>query len=342
MRAVRPDGPDLVDAAKELDAHRFAHEAMATVFEVVCSHEDGGYAGQAAQAAFELVDELEGELSRFIANSDISRINALVAGQSTRVSPSTMECLEIARRMYSLTQGIFDVSLGSGLERLVLQPDDFTVRPVDGGIRLDLGGIGKGYAVDRMADLLDEWEIPRALLHGGFSSVRAREAPPGRHGWPLTLSAPGAGDNRPRIRISARQMALSASGTRKGAHIRDPRSGSPVEGGAAWAALPCPSEEGNRAAGEWIDAVRFPAALAEALSTAFMILPLEKIQELCERGPGVEAWIYRRTPGAGPEAALVHLPHSGPAERAVELTVPSGSRSSPWGRNEQRQGQSCP
>jgi thiamine biosynthesis lipoprotein len=318
MRGVRPDGPDLVDAASELDAHRFAHEAMATVFEVVCSHEDGTYAGQAAQAAFELVDELEGELSRFIANSDISRINTLAAGESTRVSPSTMECLEVARRMYAVTQGIFDISLGSGLEGLVLLPVDFAVRVENAGIRLDLGGIGKGYAVDRMAELLDEWEIPHALLHGGFSSVRARDAPPGRDGWPLTLSAPGTGDGRARIRISARQMALSASGTRKGAHVRDPRNGRPVDSGAAWAALPCGSAEEGTAAGEWIDAIRSPAAVAEALSTAFMMLSFKEIEELCGKGPGVEAWVYRRPRGSGPEGVLVHLPHSGPAERALE------------------------
>ncbi len=102
-----------------------------------------------------------------------------------------MECLEIARRMYDLTGGAFDVSIGSGLDRLELDPDELTVHARRGGARLDLGGIGKGYAVDRMAEVLEEWEIPHALVHGGFSSVLALEAPPDRDGWPLTLSAPG-------------------------------------------------------------------------------------------------------------------------------------------------------
>ena len=86
----------LGDAAAGLDALRFSHAAMATVFEVFCVHDDAAYARQAAQAAFDLLDRLELELSRFIANSDVSRINALAAGQTTRVSPETMECLEIA------------------------------------------------------------------------------------------------------------------------------------------------------------------------------------------------------------------------------------------------------
>jgi len=76
--------------------HRFSHAAMATVFEVRCVHADARYAAQAAQAAFDLVDRLEQELSRFVGNSDISRINHLAAGQRTRVNPSAMECLEIA------------------------------------------------------------------------------------------------------------------------------------------------------------------------------------------------------------------------------------------------------
>ncbi len=300
MKPQEPASPGLAlgDAAAGLDAHRFGHEAMATVFEIVCCHEDGAYAGQAAQAAFELADRLERELSRFLANSDVSRINALSSGQSARVSASTMECLEIARRMYDLTDRVFDISIGSGLERLELVPDDFEVRAGDDGIGLDLGGIGKGYAIDRMAELLDEWEIHAALLHGGFSSVLARDAPPGRDGWPLTLSPPRLGDDRARVRISARQLALSASGTRKGAHIRDPRDGRPVEGGAAWVALPCRPDADGEAAGEWIDAFRSPATVAEALSTAFMILSTAEIEELCRGGPGLEAWVFRGPPGS--------------------------------------------
>jgi thiamine biosynthesis lipoprotein len=308
-------GLALGEATAELDVHRFAHEAMATVFEAICSHDDGGYARQAAQAAFDLVDRLELEQSRFIANSDVSRINALAAGQIARVSPDTMECLEIARRMNVLTRGAFDISIGSGLERLELVPDEFVVRAQDDGVRLDLGGIGKGYAVDRMAELLNEWEIHRALIHGGFSSVLALDPPPGREGWPLTLTVPGPGDDGTRIRVSARQKAFSASGTQKGAHIRDPRTGRPVHDRAAWAALSWRGGTETGANREWRDAARSPAAVAEALSTAFMILPVEEIADLCRTHPGLEAWLVREPPGGG-EAALVHLAasRSGPGQ----------------------------
>jgi thiamine biosynthesis lipoprotein len=289
-------------------ARRFSHAAMATVFEVHCVHGDEPYAGQAAQAAFEVVDRLEAELSRFVANSDVSRVNALAAGQSARVSPSTMECLEIARRLYGRTGRAFDVSIGSGLGRLDLDPDGFAVHARADGVRLDLGGIGKGYAVDRMAEVLEEWEVGHALVHGGFSSVLALEPPPDRDGWPLTLSSPGPGSQEVLARVSARQLAFSASGTRKGAHILDPRTGRAVEGRAAWAALARRAEAEAHGDAGWPQAVRSPAAVAEGLSTAFMILPVEEIAELCRRGPGLEAWLHREpAEEGGPPVALVHL-----------------------------------
>jgi thiamine biosynthesis lipoprotein len=271
--------------------HRFSHAAMATVFEIRCVHPDPRYAHQAAQEAFRLVDRLEQEQSRFVANSDVSRINHLSVGQATRVSPSTMECLEIARRMHGRTRGAFDISVGSGLDGLDLVPQDFTVLARAAGVRLDLGGIAKGYAVDRVAELLEEWEISRALIHGGWSSVLALEPPPGSDGWPLTLSAPEPGEQRILARISARRRAMSASGTRKGEHILDPRTGRPVRNRAVWVAV-SGGEAGHPGS---------RAAFAETLSTAFMILPREDVADLCRQWPGVEAWLVE-------ERALVHLP----------------------------------
>ena len=96
-------------------------------------------------------------------------------------------------------------------------------------MRVDLGGIGKGYAVDLVAELLEEWGLLQAFVHGGFSSVLALEPPAGCDGWPLTLSDP-AQPSRVLVRLSMRQTALSASGVRKGDHIVDPRTGEPVRG----------------------------------------------------------------------------------------------------------------
>lgn len=285
---------------------------MATVFEVYAVHPDQRYAAQAAEAAFDLVDHLERELSRFLPNSDIARVNHLAAGESTRVSPSTLECLVIARHVFDLTGGAFDISIGTGLGSLELDPGEFLVRATKGGVQVDLGGIGKGYAIDRMAELLEEWGLGLALVHGGFSSVLALEPPTGREGWPLTLSDPSA-PSRVLARLSVRQTALGASGLRKGDHIVDPRSGEPARARvAAWAAVPRP--EGARTEPPAEDGPRVAAAaVTDALTTAFMLLSPEEIEGLCERSPGLEAWILPRPAGgARGETDLVHF--GGPAD----------------------------
>jgi len=269
------------------NVRRWSHEAMATVYEVYAVHADCTYAAQAAQAAFDLLDRLERELSRFLPNSDITRINHLDAGGSTRVAPSTLECLVIARHMFDLTGGAFDVSIGTGLPSLELDPDESVVRATTRGVRIDLGGIGKGYAVDLMAELLEEWEVPMALVHGGFSSMLALEPPAARPGWPLTLSDP-ADPSRRLERLTVCQTALGASGVRKRDHIVDPRTGDPVRGRrAAWVTLPRP--HGGAA-----------AAVADALTTASMLLAPDEIDALCRNSPGLEAWILD-------DAGLLHF-----------------------------------
>jgi thiamine biosynthesis lipoprotein len=288
------------------DLRYFSHEAMATVFEVHAEHPDPRYAAQAARAAFDLADRLEGELSRFVANSDIGRINSLKAGEFTRVTASTLECLVIARHVFDLTGGAFDVSIGTGLASLEFEQADCLVRATRDDVQIDLGGIGKGYAVDRMAEVLEEWGLDRALVHGGFSSVLALEPPTGAVGWPLTLSDPAV-PSTVLVRLSARQMALGASGIRKGDHIVDPRTGAPADARrAAWVAVPrmeseasqAPVGEGSRVAA---------GTITDALATAFMLLGPEEIEALCERSPGLEAWLLPDAAGSETAGGLIHF-----------------------------------
>lgn len=289
------------------DYLRFSHEAMATLFEVCAAHPDAGYAAQAAQAAFDLADGLERDLSRFLPNSDIGRVNHLRAGERTQVSPSTMECLLIARHAFVLTGGAFDVSLGTGLLSLHLDPDDCVVHATTDGARIDLGGIGKGYAIDRMAALLEEWGLTQVLVHGGFSSVLALEAPAGRDGWPLTLSDPGD-PSRTLAHLCVQQTALGASGVRKGDHIVDPRTGAGASGRrAAWAAAPRPEAPGAGASAGPAPRVA-AAAVTDALTTAFMLMSIESVEVLCDGSPGLEAWILE-DPCAGQQepARLLHF-----------------------------------
>jgi thiamine biosynthesis lipoprotein len=298
--------PDSIPAA-----HRFSHEAMATVFEIFIVHNDAPYAGQAAWAAFDELDKIEQNLSRFIENSDISQINNLAANQSLKLGDDAFRCLQLAAQVYDQTNGAFDVTIGSlldcwlaedktrpveapgrtwtalrkpssqdldfarrrtGMSLLKLDEASHTVTLSTSGVQIDLGGIGKGYAVDRMAELLTDWSINTALVHAGQSSARALGAPPQAKGWPVTLTDP-RDSSQTLSRLYLRDLALSGSGLQKGLHIIDPRRGLPVEGkSAAWSSAP-------------------DATTADALSTAFMVMAPYEIKNYCLRCPDAQAMI---------------------------------------------------
>ena len=257
----------------DIGARRFAHQAMNTEFEIFCVHDDGDYAQQASWAAFDLLDRMERELSRFLPNSDISRINHAASGERVRVCRWTMECIELARAAFRETGGAFDISLGTGLDCLEISANHVEARR---GLKLDLGGIGKGYAIDRMAEVLDEWEIRQALIHGGHSSVLALDAPAGLDGWPVTM-----GDRN--LSRGGRPSVLRVSGV-QGDHVVDPRSGRPARlRVAAWVSLE-------------LDGTPSPSAVAEAFSTAFLILPDAEIDAIRARHPRTGRLVFSKRP----------------------------------------------
>lgn len=277
------------DWAAVANVQRFAHRAMATTFEIVIQHEDKVYARQAADAAFYELDRIEAELSRFVENSDVARINNLPAGRPLLLGLDTFACLKLSKRLHAETHGAFDVTIGwlldcwcdkdkmwrtpsrdelafarahTGMALLDLDETRYTITLAASPIRIDLGGVGKGHGVDKMAEMLAEWSIERALIHGGYSSVLALDAPEGAQGWPVTLSDP-QDRRRTLARLHLRRRALSGSGLEKGPHIIDPRIAMPVEAKtAAWSMAP-------------------NAATADALSTAFMIMTLQEVREYC-------------------------------------------------------------
>jgi len=237
------------------DIHVSSHYAMATQFQVRIAGEEQTYAAQAAQAALALLDELELRLSRFRANSEISQIAELAPGETLRLSESVFACLAIARRMERATEGAFSVTAAA----LKAQPErpqwslrekEYAIRCDRGRLEFDLGAIGKGFALDRMADVLREWECPAFLLVAGGSSVLAGEAPPGTAGWSC-----GLGDYPAARRFGLKNASLSGSGLAfQGEHILDPRTGNAA----------------SRKARAW--ALADAAAESDALSTAAMVL----------------------------------------------------------------------
>jgi thiamine biosynthesis lipoprotein len=299
-----------MSVTKKSAVHRFAHEAMATVFEAFIAGREKEYAGQAARAAFAEVDRLERLLSRFDPSSEISRIGRLKPGESLPVGLETAQVLGLSAFIQTETDGAFDINhLAAGrpgrgrpaaapraLSKLVRV--SYTGRglevsrlpgPVKGGLPgldLDLGAVGKGYALDAALAALKDWDIGNVLLHAGTSTALAAgpgpgEAP-GADGWPV-----GAGSCRGRTagpgRVILKNRALSGSGTEvKGEHVVDPRTGRPARGhAAAWASHPS-------------------AASSDALSTAFLVMATDEVAGFCGRHPAV--WALVKT---GPETCRI-------------------------------------
>lgn len=237
------------------DIHQFNHAAMATYFQARIVHEERTYAGQAAQAAFDLLDSLESHLSRFRSNSDIARIAQLAPGEKTRLSEAAFACLEAAKRMEEATHSAFcptphSLKTQSYLPQWILLPDQHSILCVSGRLEFDLGAIGKGFTLDRMAELLRQWDCPAFLLIAGGSSILAGLPPPNAPGWSC-----GLGEDNASQRLFLTGASLSGSGLAvNGAHIVDPRTGQTAS-------------RQNRA---WILADN--AAESDALSTACMVL----------------------------------------------------------------------
>lgn len=245
------------------EIHVFNQHAMATQFQVRIAGEEKTYAAQAAQAAFALTDDLESHLSRFRANSDISQIAQLKPGEKLRVSEPVFACLEIAKQMEMATRGAFSVTAAAlktqeAPPQWTLLNEQFSVRCDSGKLDFDLGAIGKGFALDRMAEVLREWECESFLLVAGGSSILAGEPPSGSAGWSC-----GLGDDNSSQRYWLKNCSLSGSGLAvKGQHIFNPRTGQPAQ-------------RQNRA---W--ALTESAAESDALSTACMVLSEPEISEV--------------------------------------------------------------
>ena len=267
------------------DIRRFRHHAMATVFEIMMIHDDAPYAEQCAHQAFRHVDKIELDLSKYIENSDVSRINRAGTGKPVRVGLNTFESLEHCARLSNDTKGAWDITIGplvaywsrhespgeelarihktTGMHLVHLEEAQHTVTLRSDEMSIDLGGYGKGYAVDRMAEVLADWDIDRALISAGQSSILALAAPPGKTGWVVTMRDPSNLDHIIE-RVFLERQALSSSGLRKRRHIIDPRTALPAtDTRAAWT-------------------LTKDAGSGDALSTAFMILSPEEIEQYCE------------------------------------------------------------
>jgi thiamine biosynthesis lipoprotein len=250
------------------DIHQFNHRAMATHFQVRIANEEREYAAQAAQAALDLLDGLESRLSRFRPNSDIAQLARLAVGEKMRLSEPAFACLEIAKRMELATGSAFCATPAAlqsqpRLPEWDLLRNELSIRCLSGQLQFDLGAIGKGFALDRMAELLRQWDCPSFLLVAGGSSILAGDPPDHSAGWSC-----GLGDDNAPQRFFLTHASLSGSGLAvKGQHILEPRSGLPA----------------LRQARAW--ALTDTAAESDALSTACMVLSPAELEHVLAKDP---------------------------------------------------------
>ena len=286
---------------------RASRRAMATDFEIALPFATPE-ALPAAEAALDLIDALEQQLTVYRDDSEVSRINRLAAREAVPVEQELFDLLQRAARLATETYGAFDVTAGAlvrawgflrgprrvptpaerasalqrvGMRHVVLDAMNRTVRFTRDGLEINLGSIGKGYALDRAARLLRErFQVRAGLLHSGHSSVYAMgEEPATREGWRVALRHPAEEGRRlGTFTLLDRALGTSAAtfqyleyyGRRLG-HILDPRTGWPASG-MAGASVTAPT-----------------AAEADALATAFFILGIEPARAYCDRHPEIGA-----------------------------------------------------
>jgi thiamine biosynthesis lipoprotein len=278
---------------------------MACSFEILLPEPHGEIEAGAAVEALNLIDRLEDQMTIYRETSELSLINRRAGLETVKVESRLFELLQLAQRIWSETEGAFDISAGalsrlwgfhqregrwvdaaevrSALRRVGMQhvrlDKDVVVFEVD-GLELNLGSIGKGYAVDRAAETLVESGVGSALLSGGQSSLRAIGALPGRLGWNVGLGHPLHPD-RHAAKLTLRDRGMSTSGIgeqhferggRRYGHILDPRTGRPAESGMLSVTVVAPT-----------------AAVADALATAFFILGLDWSVEYCRQHTDIGA-----------------------------------------------------
>ena len=270
---------------------------MATVFELTLLGEEEARLRATGEAALDEIERVEEQISLFLPTSEISRINDRKDSRALRVDRQLFALLEETATISRRTDGAFDITVGSlmrahgfrGRPRLTPQAalastgmsrvrlEDHTISFDDPRTSLDLGAIGKGYAIDRAVGLLRRHGVERAFLHGGWSTLYALGTPPGAAGWVIGLIDPGAPERRigsvalrnRALSVSTPRGRIEGSGRQARGHVVDPRSGDGPRRGVAWAGAAS-------------------AATADALSTAFLLQTADAIETLCRRdGLGV-------------------------------------------------------
>lgn len=276
----------------------FSHSAMATVFRIFISSSDEEYSSQAAWEVFREIDRLESELSRFLPNSDVSRINSMREGEKIVLGEDAFNCISECKKIFHATKSTFNILIGRqgeinhvpGFEDIVIDQTELSLQLINEGIQVDLGGYGKGYAVDKAAHMLLEWGVGPAMISAGQSSVRAISGKEPFEGWKISITNPFVDGSAGKV-LSINDLSIGSSGLSKGNHIIDSRAKEYLKNErAVWVF-------GSGAAG-----------LLDALSTSFMVLDISEIEEVVEHYDVMGTLIYEKKEGSPKETIIGRPP----------------------------------
>jgi thiamine biosynthesis lipoprotein len=247
---------------------------MGTRFEIILYGERELYLKTVAEEVFREIERLEAKLSYYNESSDIADLNQRAAHSAVLLDPPLFRLLEQAKQFSEQSEGAFDITVapllecwgfvgGSGalppaeslaealtkvgMHHLHLDASDRSAYFDVEGVRIELGAIGKGYALAQCVEMLHDFEIESALLHGGTSSVYALGTPPDAEGWKVAVQSPRQEAILAHITLKDISLSVSAPrnkgfqiGEKRYGHVLDPRSGTPISAHLL-AALTCPS-----------------------------------------------------------------------------------------------------
>jgi len=302
--------PAAPSAEPALTRFEFAQTEMAVPVKLVFYAPDDAIATRAARAAFAKLHDLNGALSDYDPESELRKLcDTSGGGKAVPVSGDLWRVVEKAQEISRQSEGAFDVTVGPVVrlwrrarrlkqlpspERLHaaltlvdyrqirLDPQRQAVELIKPGVRLDLGGIAKGYALAEALAVLRKNGVNRALVEAG-GDLALGDPPPERPGWRIGIAPPGP-NGPPRLYLTAANTAVAASGDmyqfveiggKRYSHIVDPRTGLGLTDQST------------------VTVVAPDGATADALATAVSVLGPEKGLKLIDATPGAAAYIVR-------------------------------------------------
>ncbi|MEE8143690.1 MAG: FAD:protein FMN transferase [Planctomycetota bacterium] len=222
----RPVSMNGKSAAVETPLRRVRY-LMGTVLHAVC-YGERARTEPALRRAFAEVARLEKLLSTYLPKSEISRVNRDGVKHPVRVSEDTFACIEAALCFARGTDGAFDPTLvKNGYRSIALDPGARSVHILRKDLQLDLGGIGKGYALDRAAAVLRAQGVNRALLNFG-GQVLALDPPPGAKAWLVGIRAPHQGNDVLGTYEVVRASVSTSAAYERGHHVINLHTGLPA------------------------------------------------------------------------------------------------------------------